>query len=249
MTTSPDHEPASETIVPERTAFKRTGVSPLVRPTKVLEGFRSLFNAGDSSVAPAQECAASRTGTGVEEPDTEAPGVPNHIERTFAFVDVCGFTAYVDGHGTHAAIDVLTRFRSVTRDVTARRGVRVAKWRGDGVMLVGAESAPTVAAAAELVARFDGSGIDIHVGVVHGPVLLFEGDDYIGRPVNLASRLCDAAGPGEILALVDAEGLPPWVSVRRRVTVHVVGVGDVDGVDQLTVAPDVVTRLGRGTAA
>jgi adenylate cyclase len=32
-----------------------------------------------------------------------------------------------------------------------------------------------------------------------GLALLFEGDDYIGSAVNLASRLCDAAGPGEIL--------------------------------------------------
>jgi len=31
-------------------------------------------------------------------------------------------------------------------------------------------------------------------------VIVFEGDDFIGMAINLASRLCDAAGPGEILA-------------------------------------------------
>src|SRR5690606_19530771 len=135
------------------------------------------------------------------------------LDRTFAFVDVCGFTRYVDRHGTHAAIEVLTRFRSAARDVAARRGVRVGKWLGDGVMLVGTAPGATAAAAAELVARFHDSGIDIHVGLADGEVLLFEGDDYIGRPVNLAARLCDAATEGEILSLLDPTGLPDWVEV------------------------------------
>jgi adenylate cyclase len=40
-------------------------------------------------------------------------------------------------------------------------------------------------------------------------VILFEGDDYIGRPVNLAARLCDEAEPHQLLvtaSLFDAFG-------------------------------------------
>jgi class 3 adenylate cyclase len=33
--------------------------------------------------------------------------------------------------------------------------------------------------------------------------LLFEGDDYIGSAVNLAARLSDAAGSGEVLLPVE----------------------------------------------
>jgi class 3 adenylate cyclase len=49
--------------------------------------------------------------------------------------------------------------------------------------------------------------------VAAGRVILFEGDDYIGRPVNLAARLCDEAEPHQLLvtaSLFDAsgEGLP-----------------------------------------
>jgi hypothetical protein len=238
----------ADPIVPEPSAFTVGGVSPLVHPARVLEGFRSLFT-GDPPMAPAHEAARSRPGTGVEPPHHDSPSVANPLHRTFAFVDVCGFTAYVDGHGAHAAIDVLMKFRSVAREVAARRGVRVAKWLGDGVMLVGVEPGPTVAAAAEMVARFHGSGIDIHVGLAEGPVLLFEGDDYIGRPVNLAARLCDAAGPNEILGLVQPEGLPSWVRVDGRVTVRVTGVGDVDRVSQLSVASDVLDRLESTNAA
>jgi class 3 adenylate cyclase len=40
-------------------------------------------------------------------------------------------------------------------------------------------------------------------------VILFEGDDYIGRAVNLAARLCDEAVPHQLLitaSLFDAGG-------------------------------------------
>ena len=39
----------------------------------------------------------------------------------------------------------------------------------------------------------------MRIGIATGRALLFEGDDYIGSAVNLAARLCDAAGPGEVL--------------------------------------------------
>jgi adenylate cyclase len=239
-------------IIPEPSAIKRRPpVAPLARPSKaVIDGFRSFF-APEPGTAPADECAQARAGTGLEPPDTGS-GVGSHLahlDRTFAFVDVCGFTRYVDRHGTHAAIDVLTRFRTVTRDVAARRGVRVGKWLGDGVMLVGTAPGATAAAAAELVARFHDTGIDIHVGLAGGEVLLFEGDDYIGRPVNLAARLCDAATEGEILSLLDPAGLPDWVEVTGEVTVRVGGVGDVPGVTQLAVRPDLLHRVANHSAA
>ena len=38
-----------------------------------------------------------------------------------------------------------------------------------------------------------------------------DGEDYIGRPVNLAARLCQVADPEELLAFgYPAEALPPW---------------------------------------
>jgi class 3 adenylate cyclase len=238
-------------IIPEPSAIKRRPAAPLVGSSRaVLDGFRSLFGAGIDA-DPAEEFAASRAGTGLEAPDVDADldRPLAHLDRAFAFVDVCGFTAYVDRYGTHAAIEVLTRFRSVAREVAARRGVRVGKWLGDGVMLVGTAMGPTAAAAAELVARFHGSGIDIHVGLASGEVLLFEGDDYIGRPVNLAARLCDAATEGEILALVERDALPEWVVVAGEVTVRIGGVGDVAGVSQLRVAPELLHQVSRNSAA
>jgi class 3 adenylate cyclase len=178
------------------------------------------------------------TGTGVERPVPEWVEVSQSLYRVFAFVDVCGFTAFTDRHGTHAAIEVLTRFRSAARDVTGRRGVRVIKWLGDGVMLVGVEAGPVVAATAELLLRFRDDEFEIHAGVAGGTVLLFEGDDYIGRSVNLAARLCEAAGPSELLAYGLDDALPDWVDVAGSVTVRAMGIGDISDVAQLRVSDD-----------
>ena len=175
-------------------------------------------------------------GTGIEPPVPEWVDVSQTLERWFAFVDVCGFTSYTERYGTPAALAVLTRFRTAVRGVTGRRGVRVLKWLGDGAMLVGVEPGPVIAAVCELGLRFEEDNFDIHAGIAGGQVLLFEGDDYIGEPVNLAAKLCAAAKPGEILADCTSDGLPDWVHASDQVTVHVRGVGQVEGILRLVPA-------------
>ena len=178
----------------------------------------------------------------------EAP-VPEWIEvsqaltRWFGFVDVSGFTAYTEANGTQAALEVLTRFRAAVRSVTGRRGVRVLKWLGDGCMLVGIEPGPLVAALCELMLRFEKDPFDIHAGLAGGPVLLFEGDDYVGPCVNQAARLCESAGPGEVLGLGVASQLPDWVEVTGYVTVHADGVGNLSPVAKLAAHHEAVTEL------
>ncbi len=213
-----------------------------------LHGLRSLYLA--ESHGPGTGEPASPPGTGTEPPlPIDTSGEPLAVARTFAFVDVCGFTHYCDQHGEHAAVEVLTRFREMVRDVVGRRGVRVAKWLGDGVMIVGTESGPVVAGVAELVVRSQASGLALHAGVASGTVLLFEGDDYVGRPVNLAARLCDAASEGEVLAGHLADPLPEWVEVRDTSGVELPGMGEIVDVHRLTVATEVAERFGVGGCA
>lgn len=124
------------------------------------------------------------------------------VDRTFAFVDLCGFTAFTETHGDDDAVAVLTRFRSCVRRLAAGHGVRVAKWLGDGVMIVSGDGPGVVSAVLDLQAELSGELLPIpaRAGLACGPVILFEGDDYTGRAVNLAARLADAADPGEVLA-------------------------------------------------
>jgi adenylate cyclase len=135
-------------------------------------------------------------------------------ERCFAFVDLCGFTAFTERFGDERAVVVLAGFRTRVREVAARRGVRVAKWLGDGAMLSSVDSEAVVAMVLELRrADSNAEAMEMRAGIARGSVILFEGDDYIGRAVNVASRLSDAAQPGEVLATREvASHVPRWVA-------------------------------------
>ena len=138
------------------------------------------------------------------------------LMRTFAFLDLCGFTDFVDTHGDDEAVEELGLLRSTVRDVARRCGVRVDKWLGDGVMLVGVDTVPLIDAVMHIEARTTGQArLPLRAGIAAGPVIMLEGDDYVGRSVNLAARLCDRARPGQVLAAADlAETLPDGVSAR-----------------------------------
>ena len=169
-------------------------------------------------------------------PPCSTPGHPPQRTRTFCFADLSGFTAFTREHGPHEAVERLGEFRRITRNVAAKRGVRVAKWLGDGVMLVGTAPSPTIAAGAHLIHHFSRRSTDLRVGIATGVALLFEGDDYIGEPVNLAAKLCAGAQRGEMLAVCDTADLPDWVRADGDVSVRIKGVGSVGGIHRLSLA-------------
>ncbi len=136
------------------------------------------------------------------------------VRRYFAFIDLGGFTGFTETHGDQEAVWVLGLFRWHVREVSTRRSVRVAKWLGDGAMLVSVEDTPLIEAVIEIERRVDEgeSPLVLRGGLAGGEVILMEGDDYIGTPVNLAARLGQEAEPHEILATPEvAEAAPPWV--------------------------------------
>ncbi|QGG94466.1 adenylate/guanylate cyclase domain-containing protein [Actinomarinicola tropica] len=198
-------------------------------------------------ISPSYEAQAARVGTGIEPPAEVAARLSLPLVlRVFVFVDLSGFTAFTEREGPHAATTELAEFRDVVRRVAASRGVRVAKWLGDGAMIVGLELGPAVATCVELAARWADSPVPMRGGVAIGPVLLFEGDDYVGPSVNLAARLCDMAAPGEVLAAgTGVDQLPDWVVVSSPVVTEVRGIGEVD-VSRLEIAPGLTlpTLLG-----
>jgi class 3 adenylate cyclase len=76
-------------------------------------------------------------------------------------------------------------------------------------------------------------------GFAHGQALITDGDDYIGRPTNLASRLCQAAHPEELLAVgYPAAALPPWIKVLGLRSVTLSGLGRVRGAQRLGLVAD-----------
>lgn len=140
------------------------------------------------------------------------------VQRCFGFVDLCGFTAFTETYGDEHTVVVLASFRTKLREIAARRGVRLAKWLGDGAMLASGDAEATVAMVLEVAAGIDPDAVplDIRAGLAQGPVIMFEGDDYIGRAANVASRLCDAAMPGQVLATREVASLAPrWVAASE----------------------------------
>lgn len=137
------------------------------------------------------------------------------VERCFAFVDLSGFTAFTEHYGDEQTVVVLASFRTRVREVAARRGVRVTKWLGDGAMLSSGDTDAVVSMVLELATLVpEEVPLEIRAGLAQGAVIMFEGDDYIGRAANVASRLCDSAAPGEVLATREvASRVPRWASV------------------------------------
>lgn len=141
------------------------------------------------------------------------------VPRSFVFVDLSGFTNYTAAFGDDAAGRLLSTFRAIVREVASERGVRIAKWLGDGCMAVAVDHDDAVAFAMELEHRASNvcAPLAVRAGIASGHALLFEGDDYIGSAVNMAARLCDLAQGHEVLMpAMHLERLPEGVSATPR---------------------------------
>jgi len=140
------------------------------------------------------------------------------VPRTFIFLDLSGFTNYTAAYGDDAAGRILGTFRTLVREVASERGVRVAKWLGDGCMVVAVEQQAGIEFVTDLADRAASvcAPLTLRAGVATGHALLFEGDDYIGSAVNLAARLCDRAQNVDVLMpAMQLERLPEGIDVEH----------------------------------
>lgn len=174
----------------------------------------------------------------------------HRVHRTFAFLDLCGFTDFVDEHGDDGGVHELHHLRATVREVAPLFGVRVEKWLGDGLMLVGVESEPLVGAALAIERRHSlVAQLELRGGIACGDVILLEGDDYVGRAVNLASRLCDKAAAGQLLAATDHLELPEWVATTAQDPVRVRGLAGEVSVVALDPDAEVLRAKARTRSA
>jgi class 3 adenylate cyclase len=116
------------------------------------------------------------------------------------FVDLSGFTRLTREHGDESAVVAASSLQRHADATATRHGGRLVKLLGDGAMLRLTDATVGVNVALDLVETMGGEGaFSSHAGVHTGPVI--ERDlDVFGQTVNLASRIADAAGPGEVLA-------------------------------------------------
>ena len=119
-------------------------------------------------------------------------------DRTFAFVDLAGFTALTEVHGDDAAVAMLARFRRITSECLGPDDVFV-KTIGDAVMLAFADPSGAVSCLRRL---FDSALADstlplMRAGAHHGPAIE-DGNDFFGATVNLAARVAANAAGGHL---------------------------------------------------
>lgn len=177
-------------------------------------------------------------------PGFQVPNRSHRVRRTFCFVDLSGFTNYAAQNGDDKAVEQLSLFRATVRAVGSATGVRVAKWLGDGAMLVGLDPASLASAVIRIMRmmRDGGTELALHAGVADGDVILFEGDDHIGNTVNMASRLADLAAPWQILAPVETfNGLAKTEAFLGQRSIA--GLDDPVEVADLALVPTLVESL------
>jgi predicted DNA-binding transcriptional regulator YafY/class 3 adenylate cyclase len=129
-----------------------------------------------------------------------APMPEPHALPAIVFVDLSGFTKLIEERGDETAVRTATSLQREADAIAARHGGRLVKLLGDGAMLWLPEPTAGVDAALDLVQTMrDDAALLAHAGVHTGSVIQRDLDVF-GRTVNFASRIADAAQPGEVLA-------------------------------------------------
>jgi class 3 adenylate cyclase len=124
--------------------------------------------------------------------------------RAIMFTDLVGSTRISSRDGDAKAIEILDRHDQIVRGALAAHGGREVKHTGDGIFASFSHVSTAVDCAIQIQREFD-EPIDegqedgrLRIGISVGePVSQHE--DLFGAVVNLASRICAHAGPGQIL--------------------------------------------------
>jgi class 3 adenylate cyclase len=119
---------------------------------------------------------------------------------TFLFTDVVGSTALLDRLGDHVAHAFRRRHFALLRRAIGEHAGTEVKSLGDGLMVAftDARSAVACAVAMQRAVAACGDPMTLRIGIDMGEAVR-EQDDFFGRPVIVARRLCDVAQGGQVV--------------------------------------------------
>jgi DNA-binding NarL/FixJ family response regulator/class 3 adenylate cyclase len=120
---------------------------------------------------------------------------------TILFAELVGAASLFARQGDEAADDVRREHFAALRHAVVEHGGREVRSTGEGLMVAFSSAVAAVRCAVDMqrTTAATRGGLRLSVGLDAGEPLP-EGEDLYGTPVIIASRLCDAAAPGEILA-------------------------------------------------
>jgi len=139
------------------------------------------------------------------------------VSATILFTDLVGFSSWVLEAGDEAALELLRAVAAVAEPSVSGAGGRVVKRLGDGHMAVFADPRAGIDAALQMqdgLASVEVAGHRprLRAGLHIGQPRTLAGD-FLGTDVNIAARVGEAAGAGEVLvsdavlAAIDDDGL------------------------------------------
>jgi class 3 adenylate cyclase len=144
--------------------------------------------------------------SGTQAGEEAQPATPSFGSTvTILFSDIRGFTEFTDVYGDEAAYTMLRLHNTLVQEQLALYRGHVVKTQGDSFM-VSFDSARTAVTCAIAIQKAiheanrqrEGARIEIGIGINTGEPVR-EGADFFGGTVNLASRICAVAEPGQIL--------------------------------------------------
>lgn len=151
-------------------------------------------------------------------------------ELAIAFTDLVEFSEWALAAGDEAAVDLLRDVSVAVEPPVKANGGEVVKRLGDGMMAVFKTAEDAVAAileGRERLAEVESDGYEPRIRAgVHVGMPRKVGKDYFGVDVNIAARIADGAGPGELLIsgpALDAAG-PKAIKVEKRPLLDAKGV-------------------------
>lgn len=123
----------------------------------------------------------------------------SEVPPAIAFVDLSGFTRLGEERGDERAARVALDFGRLAETHAASTGGRLVKLLGDGALLRYPSARAAVDSVVPLLAALPAAGMPAgHAGIAAGPIVVRDGDVF-GRTVNVASRVADVAGDGQLL--------------------------------------------------
>ena len=163
--------------------------------------------------------------------------------KAFLIADVRGYTRYTSEQGEPAAARMADLFVGLGRESVEGAGGVVIGVRGDEIAGMFDSPRRAVEAAIDLQERVAAElPLPIGVGLDVGEVEVADGN-YVSGALNLASRLCDLAGAGEILATDSTAHLArnvEGVAYRPARSITIRGLSEHVRVVRIERSPDVV---------
>jgi len=163
-----------------------------------------------------------------------APPSLEVVSGAVVFTDIVGFTEYTAVRGDAEAFELLSTQERIVTGLLPE-GARIVKELGDGLLLWFADPAAAIETTLAMQEQFEAAANDtgmplwVRVGAHWGQPVRRR-DDIVGHDVNVASRIVDVAGPGEVLvseALVSAcSQLPPGIDLFELGPVVMKGLPD-----------------------